>query len=505
MGKAVGDPPDAAGGGGGEGGGGEVAPGEEGRGWRRWWRCAAAVLLGAAVVLSALFWLPPFAARRRRDEEARADPWGGADVVASFRLQRMISELSGNKSKLEYDIFEEIGINNSAVSILSLEPTGESNWTTVTFGVLPYPSNLTLSPTELSILRSSLVSLVIQQSILHLTPSLFGNSSSFEILRFPGGITIIPPQTAFVPQKPDGLFNFSLNFPIDVVQDKLSELKAQMKSGLFLNQHEILYVTLTNLYGSTVSPPTTVQTSVLLAVGADNKPPSLQRLKQLAQTLKNSSSGNLGLNHTVFGRVKQISLSSYLQHSLNNTGNAHSPTPAPQSYNQPPSINQDHSHDHHQHHHHHHHHHHIHHQHDHHNDHSHQSLQHLAPAPAPAPVHSVPTFLSCGSTCTHKKEHSTAKHHLSPIRGPLLHHIVPAASPDSHEASGPYVDPPSYHPRISLSPLPAVVFPAMAPSMRTLKPPNKFSSISPAASISFAPRSSSHWWVIASLLFWPLL
>ncbi|CAN6300908.1 unnamed protein product [Urochloa humidicola] len=150
----------------------------------------------------------------------------------------MISELSGNKSKLEYDIFEEIGINNSAVSVLSLEPTGESKCTTVTFGVLPYPSNFTLSPTELSILRSSLVSLVIQQSILHLTPSLFGNSSSFEILRFPGGVTIIPPQTAFVPQKPDGLFNFSLNFPIDVVQDKLSELKAQMKSGLFLNQHE---------------------------------------------------------------------------------------------------------------------------------------------------------------------------------------------------------------------------------------------------------------------------
>lgn len=83
------------------------------------------------------------------------------------------------------------------------------------------------------------MSLVIQQSILHLTPSLFGNSYSFEILRFPGGITIIPPQTAFVPQKPDGLFNFSLNFPIDVVQDKLSELKAQMKSGLFLNGHEV--------------------------------------------------------------------------------------------------------------------------------------------------------------------------------------------------------------------------------------------------------------------------
>lgn len=489
MGKAAGDTPDSAGGGGAEGSR-EEAPGEEGRGRRRWWRCAAAVLLGAAVVLSALFWLPPFAARRRREDQARGGPWAGADVVASFRLQRMISELCGNKSNLEYDIFEEIGINNSVVSVLSLEPTGESNWTTVTFGLWPYPSNFTLSPTELSILRSSLVSLVIQQSILHLTPSLFGNSYSFEILRFPGGITIIPPQTAFVPQKPDGLFNFSLNFPIDVVQDKLSELKAQMKSGLFLNGHEILYVTLTNLYGSTVAPPTVVQASVLLAVGADNKPPSLQRLKQLAQTLRNSSSGNLGLNHTVFGRVKQISLSSYLQHSLNNSGNAHSPSPAPQPNNQSPSA-----HGHHHHHHHNHHHHHDHH------DHSHQNLQHLSPAPAP--LRST-TFPSCDSTCKRKKEHSTPKHHSSPFRGPRP--IVPAASPNSYEASGPYVHPPSFHPRIPSSPLPDVVFHAMPPNMRTSKPPNKFSSISPTASISFASRLSSHWWVvIASFLYWPML
>ncbi|XP_062211282.1 uncharacterized protein LOC133912515 [Phragmites australis] len=494
MGKSAGDPPDSAGGGSGGGGDGEE-PGEGGRGRRRRWRCAVAVLLGAAVVLSALFWLPPFSARRRREEEARLYRWGLADVVASFRLQRMISELNDNKSKLEYDIFEEIGISNSAVSVISLDPISESNWSTVTFGVWPYPSNSTISPTELSILRSSLVSLVIQQSVLHLTPSLFGNSTSFEILRFPGGITIIPPQNAFVPQKPDGLFNFSLNFPIDLVQDKLSELKAQMKSGLFLNDREILYVTLTNLYGSTVAPPTVVQTSVLLAVGADNKPPSLQRLKQLAQRLRDSSSGNLGLNHTVFGRVKQISLSSYLQHSLNNAGNAHSPSPAPQPYNQPHSTHQNQNHDHH-------HHHQIHH-HYHHHDHSYQSLQHLTPAPAP--LHSAPTFLSCDSTCTHKKEHSTAEHHSSPHGSPpLLPPIAPVASPNSYEASGPYVDPPLFHPRIPSSPLPAVFFHAMPPGMGTSKPANKFSSISPASSISFAPSLSSDWWVITSLLYLPM-
>ncbi|KAL5218394.1 hypothetical protein ABZP36_019078 [Zizania latifolia] len=237
MGKAAGDsPPDSAGGGGGDGSR-EWALGEgERERRRRWWRCAAAVLLGAAVVLSALFWLPPFARRRG---VAREDRWGGADVVASFKLQRMFLELSKNKPKLEYDIFEEIGIGNSMVSVISFYPTSQSNWTTVAFGIWPYPSNSTISTTELSILRSYLMSLVIQQSTLQLTPSLFGDSSSFEILRFPGGITIIPPQNAFVAQKPDALFNFSLNFPIDVVQNKLSELKAQMKSGLFLSQLEI--------------------------------------------------------------------------------------------------------------------------------------------------------------------------------------------------------------------------------------------------------------------------
>lgn len=243
-------------------------------------------------------------------------------------------------------------------------------------------------------------------------------------------------------------------------------------SNYFLSEMQILYVTLTNLYGSTVAPPTVVQTSVLLAVGADNKPPSLQRLKQLAQTLRNSSSGNLGLNHTVFGRVKQISLSSYLQHSLNNSGNAHSPSPAP---HRSPSTHQDHNSDHR----HHHHHHHVHHHHHHHHDHSHQSSQQLSPASAP--LHSIPTFPSCDSTCKRKKEHSTPKHHSSPFRGPRP--IVPAASPNSYDASGPYVHPPSFHPRIPSSPLPGVVFHAMPPSMRNSKPPNKFASISPGASI----------------------
>lgn len=38
-----------------------------------------------------------------------------ADIVASFMLQKTVSELSGSTSKLEFDIYEEIGIPNSTV------------------------------------------------------------------------------------------------------------------------------------------------------------------------------------------------------------------------------------------------------------------------------------------------------------------------------------------------------------------------------------------------------
>lgn len=83
------------------------------------------------------------------------------------------------------------------------------------------------------------MSLVVRQSTLHLTESLFGNSSSFEVLKFPGGITVIPTQSAFLPQAHHASFNFTLNFPIYKVQDRTDELKDQMKAGLLLNSNEV--------------------------------------------------------------------------------------------------------------------------------------------------------------------------------------------------------------------------------------------------------------------------
>jgi hypothetical protein len=184
-------------------------------------------------------------------------------------LQKAVSELSGSTSRLEFDIYAEVGIPNSTVSqilyiimfffsctvcpmfyhadsqlivqvaINFLQPFGASNWTYVIFGIVPYPIFSTISSTGLSILRSSFMSLVVEQSTLHLTQSLFGSSSNFEVFKFPGGITIIPPQAAFLLQKPYASFNFTLNFPIYKVQEKTNELKEQMKSGLRLNPYEV--------------------------------------------------------------------------------------------------------------------------------------------------------------------------------------------------------------------------------------------------------------------------
>jgi hypothetical protein len=125
------------------------------------------------------------------------------------------------------------------VAVNFLQPLGALNWTNVIFSVVPFPKYSTISSTSLSILRSYFMSLVVEQSTLHLTESLFGNSSFFELLKFPGGITIIPTQAAFLVQKPYASFNFTLNFPIYKVQDKINELKDQMKAGLLLNPYEV--------------------------------------------------------------------------------------------------------------------------------------------------------------------------------------------------------------------------------------------------------------------------
>ncbi|KZV22487.1 vacuolar protein-sorting protein bro1-like [Dorcoceras hygrometricum] len=243
----------------------------------------------------------------------------GHDIVASFILNKPAPFLEDHISQLEDDIFEEMSFTTTKVQVISLESSAGSNITKVVFSV---ESDVTTQ----SLIRASFVYLITRQSSLHLTESLFGDPSSFNVLKFRGGITVSPEQKAFLLQKVQILFNFTLNFSIDQLLMNFDELTSQLNKGLQLSPYENLYIKLTNLKGSTVAPPTTVQSQVLLAVGIN---PSNSRLKQLAQTITGSHSKNLGLNNTVFGRVKQIQLSSILQHSLGNDGNSPSPSPAP--------------------------------------------------------------------------------------------------------------------------------------------------------------------------------
>ncbi|CAI9761204.1 unnamed protein product [Fraxinus pennsylvanica] len=250
-------------------------------------RCIFVLVLSVAVLLSAVFWLPFFHFRGQKDLDL---DYPGHDIVASFIIKKPASFLDKYVIQLENDIFEEISFPMTKVEIIHLAPAG-SNTTNVMFAV----------------------------------------ESDFE-----GGITTSPDQKAFLMQKVQIRFNFTLNFSIDQLLDNFNELTSQLKSGLHLAPYENLYLSLTNLKGSTVAPPTTVETQVLLAVGN----PSKSRLKQLAITITDPHSKNLGLNNTVFGRVKQVRLSS--MPLVNDTSPSPSPSPSPAPL--PPSNHHHHHH-----------------------------------------------------------------------------------------------------------------------------------------------------------------
>lgn len=84
---------------------------------------------------------------------------------------------------------------------------------------------------------------------------------------------------------------------------------------------------LTNQKGSTISSLVIIQASVTSSDFGNLLP---QRLKQLAQTITESPAKNLGLNNSVFGKVKSISLSSYLKGTLHATAPTASPAPSPE-------------------------------------------------------------------------------------------------------------------------------------------------------------------------------
>lgn len=430
-------------------------------------RCVSVLLLGAAVLLSAVFWLPPFLQDGDQPDLGLDSQFGGHSIVASFKIEKPVDFLKANILQLEDDIFDEIGgVATTKVVVIFLETLAGSNITKVVFVVDPDDAEYSvISSTAQSLIKSSFVSLVISQSSLSLTKALFGEPFSFEVLKFPGGITVIPPQSAFPLQKMQIPFNFTLNFSIYQIQENFNELTSQLKSGLHLASNENLYVKLTNQMGSTVDPPTIVQSSVLLAVGNTSSQP---RLKQLAKTITGSHSRNLGLNNTVFGRVKQVHLSSILQHSLHGgDGTATSWSPSPAPVPQPHSHHAHHPHHHHPHHH-----------------HPHHVGVHLAPSSAPAPEKSfAPSAPPKRSGCQNGNK-GIGRSHFGPA-------VAPVAAPPEYSAASPNVHvvppPPVYHQIPASSPLPNVAFSKAQPPSKGVsdeKPTDVTPSPSPLSSSS---------------------
>ncbi|KAE9591883.1 hypothetical protein Lalb_Chr20g0123421 [Lupinus albus] len=283
-------------------------------------KCFFILFISFSALFSSLFWILPYHTVKL-SFDAKDEIKLSATVQASFRLEKPVSQLIPYIERLEYDIFGEIGLPHTKVAVLSLHQSVAPNWTDVVVGVLPDPMNVSINPVSVSVLRSSLIELYLQQSNLTLTTSIFGNASIFEILKIPGGITVIPVQSASIWQIPEALFSFTLDNSISKVLDNFTAFKDELKVGLHLKFDESVYVLLIHGNGSTLIPSVTVKASVMSGFGGLLP----QRLKQLAKTIQRSSAKNLGLDHSVFGKVKDIRLSSL----LNDTTHAISPSPSP--------------------------------------------------------------------------------------------------------------------------------------------------------------------------------
>ncbi|XP_057847097.2 uncharacterized protein LOC131056845 isoform X1 [Cryptomeria japonica] len=282
-----------------------------------------AVVISVNLLLVGIYNLPMF---RKHNGENTGENLQAAQVQASFMLKRPLSIVNANILELESDIWEEIFVPNAKVKIISLRPLAEYNGTDVAFGIVPNQENSSISSADLSVLRETFTSLVLETYNLSLTHSVFGRAYFFQVLSFPKGITVIPEQAHFPLLHMQVLFNFTLNYSIFQVVQNLAQLKQELEFGLRVKPTENLFVQLTNLEGSTVEPSTIIETSIMPVVGNGLAKP---RLKQLAQEITGDHAGNLGLNHTLFGKVKQIMLSSYLRDPTSSPSPVPSPSPSP--------------------------------------------------------------------------------------------------------------------------------------------------------------------------------
>lgn len=295
-------------------------------------KLVVAVIVSVNILVFGVYNLPFFS-----DGRGHEDATGNnAQVQASFMLRKPLPTVSAHILELKLDIWDEIGIPDAKVRIISLR-SAESNSTKVLFGVVPSRENTSISSASLSVLRETFVGLVSELYNLSLKSSdIFGRAYFFQVLAFPGGITVAPAdQKRFPLQSVQVLFNFTLANSIDQVDQNLDQLTQQLIIGLRVRSDENLFVQLTNLNGSTVEPSIVVQTSIVPVVGSLTVP----RLRQLAQEITGKDAGNLGLNHTLFGKVKQIKLSSYLKDPDSSPSSVPSPSPSPaQSTSSPTPV-----------------------------------------------------------------------------------------------------------------------------------------------------------------------
>lgn len=285
-------------------------------------KCVSVLFLAVSGFLSAFFLL----LRLRTSGDVPDDPGILAEIEAGFILSVPHSQVASQTAMLEKEIYTQIGVPNSKVSV-SMQPYIYADTTYVKFGVLPDPRNASMSTESIDALRASLIKLTLQQLNLSLTPSVFGDTFCLEILGFPGGITVLLPHSAPHADLREPLFNVTFNSTIHEIRGFLEEMKIELGSTLEQTPDEELYVELTNMNGSTVATPVTVQVSISPvdhSIYLGN-----YRLEQLARIITNWSARNLGLNTSIFGEIIGLTLSPLLQAFLPSSAPSLSPISPP--------------------------------------------------------------------------------------------------------------------------------------------------------------------------------
>ena len=69
---------------------------------------------------------------------------------------------------------------------------------------------------------------------------IFGEVSHFEVLHFPGGITVVPEQPGFPLSKVLVLFNFTLHNSLSHITSNFAEFRNQLANGIVLKPNEVL-------------------------------------------------------------------------------------------------------------------------------------------------------------------------------------------------------------------------------------------------------------------------